>query len=116
MEPVLQQENQFSQLVWGGLQTEVTLNHWGILLCPRYSHLTFSFLQTLFYEKQKVRTTILLLPAAVASRSQAAAHGMATTPEFYLQLSPLEPEHRKKTFNCYGQTESLLPANSFLFP
>ena len=41
---------------------------------------------------------------------------MGQTPAFNLHFPPLEPEHQKKTFNCYKQADCLLPANAFSFP
>lgn len=55
-------------------------------------------LKIIFYVKQKVRTTIRFLPAAVVTRNQAAALLMGQTPGFNLQLPPLEPEASKENF------------------
>lgn len=51
-----------------------------------------------FTKKQKVRTTIRFLPAAVATRNQAAALQMGQASGFNLQLTPLEPESSEENF------------------
>ena len=52
----------------------------------------------MIYKKQKVRTTIRFLPAAVATRSQAAALQMGQATGFNFQLTPLEPESSEENF------------------
>lgn len=105
-------------LVEGGLQMEITLfKSFGDSAMSNILTVNIEpCLKIPFYEKQKVRTTILFLPAAVATRSQAAVPRRGQTPESNLRLSLLEPEPSKENFQLLRASRWFASSQFFLNP